>query len=158
MDNQYFSRAATWHRLDGRLVVHDSFSPRAPRMITMEPWFEVAFMAADGRQTVGEFVRHTGSQYQGGTPPGLREQIHGIIHELVAEGALRVHGEPRALPPYFEEEYFQQPPDVRKAQMEADGLIGHGRPRALSASRARGAAGDGDPVARPTSRTTRSRT
>jgi hypothetical protein len=116
--------------MDHRLVVHDSFSANAPRMITMEPWHEVAFMAADGEHTVEEFVRHTGSQYEGGMPAGLREQIHGIIEELAAEGILRIHEQPKRLPPYFAEEYFQQPPEVRKAQMEADRLIGGPRPHA----------------------------
>ena len=130
MDNRYFSRAATWSRLDERLVVHDSFSPKAQRMITMDRWHEVAFMAADGEHTVEDFVRHMGSQYEGGMPPGLREQIHGIINELTNEGILRLHEQPKPLPAYFEEEYFQQPPDVRKAQMEADGLIGGRGPQA----------------------------
>lgn len=128
MDDQYFSRAATWSRVKDRLLVHDSFSPKAPRMVTMEPWHEVVFMAADGQHTVDEFVRHMGSEYEGGMPPGLREQIHGIINELAGEGIVRIHDQPKPLPPYFAEEYFQQPPDVRKAQMEADGLIGGRRP------------------------------
>lgn len=123
MDDHYFSRAATWNWMDQRLVVHDSFSPKAPRMITMESWHEVAFMAADGEHTIGEFVRHIGSKYKTGIPPGLREQIHGIINELAGEGILRVHEQPKPLPPYFAEEYFKQPAEVRKAQMEADGLI-----------------------------------
>jgi hypothetical protein len=114
--------------MDQRLIVHDSFSPKAPRMITMEPWHEVAFMAADGEHTVDDFVRHMGSQYEGGIPPGLREQIHGIINELASEGIIRLHPQPKPLPPYFAEQYFQQPPDVRKAQMEADGVIGGARP------------------------------
>jgi hypothetical protein len=130
MDDRYFSRAATWYRMGERLVVHDSFSPKAPRLITMEPWHEVAFMAADGEHTVDEFVRHMGSQYEGGMPPGLREQIHGIINELAGEGILRIHEQPKPLPPYFAEDHFQQPPEVRKAQMEADGLIGGRRPHA----------------------------
>ena len=60
-------------------------------------------------------------------PPGLREQVHAIINELSAEGILRIHEQPQPLPAYFAEEYFEQPAEVRKAQMEADGLIG-GRP------------------------------
>jgi hypothetical protein len=123
MDDLFFSRAATWNWMDKKLVVHDSFSSKAPRMITMEPWHEVVFMAADGTHTVDEFVRHMGSQYAGGVPPGLREQIHGIIRELVTEGILKVHDQPQPLPAYFAEDYFQQPPDVRKTQMETDGLI-----------------------------------
>lgn len=129
MDERYFSRAATWSRLDQRLVVHDSASPKAPRMITMEPWHEVAFMAADGEHTIDEFVQHMGAQYEGGMPTGLREQIHGVISDLAAEGILRLHEQPQPLPPYFAEEYFEQPPEVRKAQLEADGLAGEGRPQ-----------------------------
>jgi hypothetical protein len=130
MDDRYFSRAATWNRMHQRLVVHDSFSTKAPRMITMEPWHEVAFMGADGEHTVAEFVRHMGSQYEGGMPRGLREQIHRIISELAREGILCIHEQPKPLPPYFAEEYSRQPPDVRKAQMEADGLIDGPRPHA----------------------------
>jgi hypothetical protein len=129
MDERYFSRAATWSRMGERLVVHDSFSSKAPRMITMEPWHEVVFMAADGEHTVDAFVRQMASDYEGGMPSGLREQIHGIIDVLASEGILRVHEQPQPLPPYFAEEYFEQPPEVRKAQMEADGLIGGPPPR-----------------------------
>jgi hypothetical protein len=124
VDNQYFSRAATWSRLDERLVVHDTFSPQAPRMITMEPWHEVVFLSADGEHTIDEFVRHMGSQYEGAPPAGLREQIHEIVQVLVAEGILRIHDHPAPLPPDFAEEFSSQPPEVRKAQMEADGLLG----------------------------------
>ena len=88
MNDQYFSRAATWHRPDEHIVVNDSFSPNALRMITMEPWHEVVFMAADGEHTVAEFVRHMSSQYPETVPIGLREQIHGIITTSAAEGIL----------------------------------------------------------------------
>ncbi len=131
MDDSFFSRAATWSRTGGqRLTVHDSFSPKAPRVITMEPWHEVAFMAADGEHSVGDFIRHMGSQYDGGMPAGLSEQIRGIIRELVAEGVIRLHPEPKSLPPYFAEDHFAQPADVREAQMESDGLLPRSLPHA----------------------------
>ena len=106
-----------------RLVAHDSFSASAPRMITMEPWHEVAFMAADGEHTVDEFVRHMASQYEGGEPKGLRQQIHEIVGTLIDEGILRIHDKPQSLPPYFAEEYFEKDAEIRKQQMQADGLI-----------------------------------
>ena len=109
--------------MEDRLVVHDSFSPRAPRMVTMEPWHEVAFMAADGEHTVDEFVKHMAAQYEGGEPQGLRHQIHGIIGTLVDEGIIGIHDAPKALPPYFAEEYFEKDAELRKQQMQTDGLI-----------------------------------
>jgi hypothetical protein len=121
--NQYFSRAATWNIMDKHLVVHDSFSPNAPRMITMEPWHEVVFSAADGQHTIEQFVQHMGQQYPQGMPKGLREQICQIIDELIGEGILRLHNEPKELPRYFAEDSFSVPPDILKAQMQADGLI-----------------------------------
>lgn len=123
MDDRYFSRAATWSRLENSLVVHDSYSPKAPRMVTMEPWHEMVFMAADGVHTVGQFVEHMGAQYDGGIPDGLREQIHEIVTVLVGEHIIRVHADPQPLPPYFAEEYFEADAEKRKKQMQDDGLI-----------------------------------
>ena len=128
-DDRYFSRAATWHLMDEHVVVHDSFSKLAPRMITMEPWHEVVFSAADGEHTIAEFVRQLGTQYGARPPKGLHKQVLGIIRVLEAEGIVRVHDAPKPLPPYFAEEFSQQPPAVRKAQMEADGLLRSDRPK-----------------------------
>jgi hypothetical protein len=123
MNTAYFSRCATWNLMDGRLVVNDSSSPRAPRMITMEPWHEVVFGAADGEHTVDEFVEQLGREYEGGPPQGLRAQIVEIIAVLVGEGIVKTHATPKPLPIYLAEDYFAQPPEVRKAQMQADGFI-----------------------------------
>lgn len=123
MDDKYFSRRGCWHTLEGQLVVHDTFSEQAPRMITMEPWYGVVFMSADGEHTVDEFVSNMAGQYEGGAPAGLREQIHEIIGTLIEEGILRLHEEREPLPAYFAEEYFEQDAEIRKQQMQADGLI-----------------------------------
>lgn len=120
MDDKYFSRTSCWHRMKDRLVVHDSFSAFAPRMITTEPWHEVAFMAADGEHTIDEFVKHMAAQYEGGEPNGLRQQIYGIIRTLSDEGILRIHETPQALPPYLAEEYFEKDADIRKQQMQSE--------------------------------------
>jgi hypothetical protein len=124
MDDKYFSRCATWHPLSAdQITVHDSFSSKAPRMITMEPWHQIIFLAADGEHTVDDFARHMEQQYE--VPPaGLREQIRELVGILVGEGILRLHDKPQALPPYFAEDYFAQPAEVRAEQMRAGGYIG----------------------------------
>ena len=78
---------------------------------------------ADGQHTVGEFIQQMGSQYEGGMPAGLPQQVHGIIRDLVKEGILTLHREKKALPLYFAEEISKIPPEVRKALMEKDGII-----------------------------------
>lgn len=123
MEHSYFSRCATWHLLENRLVVNDSRSPRAPRVITMEPWHEVVFGAADGEHTVDQFVEQLGKEYEGGPPAGLRAQIVEIIGVLVGEGIVRIHAAPEPLAIYLAENYLAQPPEVRKAQMLADGFV-----------------------------------
>lgn len=92
-------------------------------MITMEKWHEIVFLAANGEQTVGEFVANMGAQYKSGPPMGLEEQIHGIVSVLVGEGLIRLHDTATPLPPYFATDEFQQDTEVRAAQMRADGLI-----------------------------------
>jgi hypothetical protein len=119
-DDTYFSRSATWYRMGSQLVVVD---PNAPRVITMEPWHETIFSAADGEHTVGQFVTDMAAQYEGGGPAGLRDQIHGLIGVLVSEGIVRLHVEPKRLPPYFAIEASKQDPEILAAQMRADGLI-----------------------------------
>lgn len=123
IEEMYFSRAACWSRLDDHLVVHDSASPCAPRMITMEPWHEAVFMAADGQNTVAQFVINMASQYEDGQPANLREQVHEILSTLLDERILRLHDHPEPLPPYFAEAFYEKDPETRKQQMQADGLI-----------------------------------
>lgn len=129
MDEQFFSRTTTWYRVGDRITAHDSKSPLAPRLVTMEPWYEVVFLAADGETRVRDFVAHLGEQYEGGIPGGLRAQIHEIIGALVGEGLLALHHDLRPLPPYLAEDYLAEPPETRKLQMERDGFIGPGPDR-----------------------------
>lgn len=122
MNSKYFSRTAPWSKLsEQQITVHDSKSANAPRMVTMEPWHQIVFLAADGQHTVGEFVERMGAQYEGGPPDGLEAQIHQIVGELQLEGILDLSEEAVDLPPYILEEYFAESAEVRKAQLEADG-------------------------------------
>jgi hypothetical protein len=123
MKDSYFSRSATWQNMNGRLVVHDSFSPLAPRMVTMEPWYETIFMAADGVHKIQEFIEAMGQQYENGVPEGLSEQICGIIQTLLEEGIISIHEHPKELPKYFACDFFQISPKEKEELMRKDGLI-----------------------------------
>jgi len=123
MDNLYFSRAAMWMRHGDGVVVKDSFGSRAPRMITMDPWPLVVFMAATGTVTIGAFIEQLASEYAADPPPGLRAQVHDLIEQLVAEEILRTHPSPARLPRYFEYDLLTIPPEVRAELLRADGLI-----------------------------------
>ena len=79
----------------------------------MDPWYEVAFMAADGQQTVGDFIKQMASQYEGDAPVELRQQIIGAISDLVGEGLVRIHDQPESLPRHLARE------DSRPARIAA---------------------------------------
>jgi hypothetical protein len=123
MTAQYCSRAATWHRMGDQVVVHDSFTPQAPRMITMDPWPQLVFSAADGQHTVQELITQLTSDYECPPPDGLASQVEEVIRQLVGEGILKLHEAPVVLPPYFAEDYFAATPETRAQQMRAHGLI-----------------------------------
>ncbi len=118
--NHYFSRCAGWTTLKNCIVVSD---PNRPRMITMDRWGEVVFMAADGHHTIEQFVEYMGKQYPQGEPAGLREQIYGMIDALVSDGIVAVHDLPKTLPLYYAVDRFSIPKETVRDLMEADGLI-----------------------------------
>lgn len=97
-DGAYFSRCTTWHWVDEKILVID---PNAPRVITMEPWAEIVFVAAQGETTVGNFVSNLENQFEGDAPAGLRSQTHEIIGALVHKGVVRLHNAPESLPPEY---------------------------------------------------------
>lgn len=87
-----------WSSLsEDQIVLHDSITPHAPRMITMEPWHQIIYLAANGEHTVGELVAKIGSMYEGGAPAELGDQVIGLIGELEAEMVLEVHDSPKEL-------------------------------------------------------------
>ncbi len=92
-------------------------------MITMDPWPQLVFAAADGQHTVAQLITHLGTQYEGGAPSGLAEQVEKMVETLVQEGIVRLSDKPVMLPPYYAEDYFAAPPETRAEQMRADGLI-----------------------------------
>jgi len=123
MEHAYFSRAATWNRVEDRLIVHDSFGPEAPRMVVMEELQEMLFMAANGSQRFGDYCSLLLEQFEENPPEDLRPRLLDALAALVKEELIRLHDEPEELPSYFEEDYFDRDPELRAMQMRKDGLI-----------------------------------
>jgi hypothetical protein len=120
MVSRYFRRAARFIAKGDQLFVVDRNSPR---VITMDPWPQLVFLAADGEQTVQQFVDRLGASYAGGTPAGLSAQVEGIIAQLVQEGVLETTDRPSPLPYYLAISVSEQDPARAKSQMIADGFI-----------------------------------
>ena len=75
--NKYFRRIAAWSWHDKRMIfVIDN---HAPRLITMDPWPQKIFLAADGQKTILEYVNEVAGEYRSKVPERLDQTI---IHEI----------------------------------------------------------------------------
>jgi len=75
--DKYFKRIATWSWHDEKMIfVMDN---HAPRFITMDPWPQKIFLAADGQKTIREYVHEVSGEYRDNVPDRLDQTI---IHEL----------------------------------------------------------------------------
>lgn len=63
-------------RTGRRYIVVD---PLGPRVLTLDPWPQTIFIAADGQQTIEAYVYHMAKQYSGKAPAGLASTI---LHEI----------------------------------------------------------------------------
>ena len=120
LDKKFFSRCACWERLDGHFVIHDK---HAPRLITLDPWPEIVFDAADGQHTFADLISKLAGEYRGRPPARLADQIRGVAVMLQKEGLIHIHDAPETIPPYYAEEYTAESPEKRIEEMRADGLI-----------------------------------
>jgi len=48
----YFIRVAQWHWLNDEMITVND--PNGPRVLTMDPWPQLVFLAANGQMTVQE--------------------------------------------------------------------------------------------------------
>ena len=126
MDSKYFIRNAQFLLLNERVVIIDSNSPT---VVTMDEWPELIFLAADGQHTIAEFIASIGSEYDGGMPEGLPEQIRSIIQDLSEHGYITLLSSKKTLPYYFAIPVEEQDKEKAKALMEADGVIPKDRDR-----------------------------
>jgi hypothetical protein len=75
--------------------------PKSPRVITLDPWLEVIFAAADGQRTTQQFIDELKTQYAGGVPAGLEVQTIQLMGKLLAEDLIRLTDQPTHLPYYL---------------------------------------------------------
>ena len=120
LQNQYIVRYARYDIIDDHMLAYDQDNPR---VVTMDPWFEVIYAAADGQRTVSEFIAQISSEYPDGAPAGLSQQISGFVDKMVTEGLIRLSPVPANLPYYLASPVSEQDPEKAKELMIRDGLI-----------------------------------
>lgn len=118
--SRFFARCLRYDIMDGHTLVTDN---RSPTVITLDPWLEVIFAAADGRRTAQQFVTELAAQYPGGAPSGLTAQTFLFLAEMEAEGLIRFSDQPVQLPYYLSMPSSQQDKDRALAEMKKDGYI-----------------------------------
>lgn len=118
--DQYFARCLTYDMVGDRLLVTDN---KSPRIITLDPWLEVVYAAADGQRTSSEFITKLKQQYPGGAPAGLEEQTWQFLAKMEAEGLIRFSGQKVQLPYYLTIPSSQQDKQKALAEMKKDGFI-----------------------------------
>ncbi len=119
-NEKFLSRCARFDMMDNQVVIID---PGAPRLVTLDPWPELVFMAADGQNRVKDLADHLGKKYEDGPPKGLEKQVNQIVHNLLREGLVKLSDVPIELPYYLSIPRSEQDPDKAKKLMEDDGFI-----------------------------------
>jgi len=117
---RYFARCLRYDMMDGHTLVTDN---RSPRVITLDPWLEVIFAAADGTRTSQQFASELAVQYPGGTPAALEAQTYQLLAKMETEGLIRFSDQPVRLPYYLSMPSSQQDKDRALAEMKKDGFI-----------------------------------
>jgi hypothetical protein len=117
---RYFARCLRYDMTDGQTLVTDN---RSPRVITLDPWLEVIFAAADGQRTAQQFVTDLAAQYPGGAPSALDAQTYQLLAKMEAEGLIRFSDQPIKLPYYLSMPSSQQDKDRALSEMKKDGYI-----------------------------------
>ena len=74
----YFVRTAQWNWLDEDKIF--AIDPVKPRMLTLDPWPQIIFLAADGQLSVTEYINYVAGKYSGNIPENLDRTI---IDELL---------------------------------------------------------------------------
>jgi hypothetical protein len=81
--DSYFLRAASWMWTSESQII--AIDQHAPRVVTMDPWSQLIFLAAEGQKTIEEYVYSMAEQYIGKVPAKLDETIINEIQTLLTE-------------------------------------------------------------------------
>ena len=120
MKNNYFVRCARYEMAGDHIMVID---PKSPRVITLDPWLEVIYAAADGQRTTQQFIEQLKSEYTNGAPASLEKQTLQLMEKLLAEGLIRLTDQPTQLPYYLSQPVAKQDKERALAEMKKDGYI-----------------------------------
>lgn len=98
--DRYFLRAASWMWTSESQII--AIDQHAPRIITMDPWAQLIFLAAEGQKTIEEYVYHMAEQYIGKVPANLDETIINEIQTLIKERMIVLSDAKRRPDPDFD--------------------------------------------------------
>lgn len=87
--NYYFRRIAPWAWQDKFTIF--VIDPNAPRFITMDPWPQKIFIAANGQLTISDYVYAVAREYRGKVPELLDGTIINEIETLLKERLIEIH-------------------------------------------------------------------
>ena len=96
----YFIRAASWMWTSESQII--AIDQHAPRVVTMDPWPQLIFLAAEGQKTIEEYVYFMAEQYIGKVPAKLDETIITEIQTLLKERMIVLSGTKQRPAPDFD--------------------------------------------------------
>ncbi|SIO42703.1 hypothetical protein [Chitinophaga niabensis] len=95
--DKYFYRVASWQGKDKENIL--ILDPNNPRVITLDPWPQIVFLAAKGKMTVQQYIEYMASTYTSKIPAALDDTIIYQINQLLEERLLRFSDVPVDLDP-----------------------------------------------------------
>ncbi len=84
----YFIRTASWFWLDSETI--SVVDPQGPRMLTLDPWPQLVFLAANGDKTIKEYIFFIADLYSGTIPVGLDSTVLREINNLLKYGIIKL--------------------------------------------------------------------
>lgn len=100
--HSYFVRVAQWYWLENNMIA--VIDPHNPRMLSMDPWPQSVFLAAEGKKTVAEYIYAVADDYTGDIPAELDKTIIEEVEKLAGYRIIMLVNEPQDL-----NELFKQP-------------------------------------------------
>lgn len=100
-NNAYFIRVAQWYWLENNIIA--VIDPHNPRMLSMDPWPQSVFLAAEGQKTISEYIYAVADEYTGDIPGQLDQTIIEEIEKLAGFRIIMLVNEQQHLNPLFKD-------------------------------------------------------